>query len=255
MLIAFLLFLNYFTESVPIRFLTTSSPKIGFSVLCYNVKCSDSNYNENQINIADEIIGKSPDLVFLCEFNKSVSRCLDSLVINKGQYYSFYRSGMNSIFYSKHEIVQTCPINTGTSNGKYTLNNQIRLNIAGDTITFVGCHLSSSRKDFWEGRKKRKQEVDSIYKVIQCDPYPVIVMGDLNDFSGSYTINKLKEAGLKDSWWEGGYGYGTTFHAGLLRLRLDHILFDYKGLDLVEANVINNDLSDHNALMAKFNIK
>ena len=83
---------------------------------------------------------------------------------------------------------------------------------------------------------------------------PLIVMGDMNDVSGSTPINRIKKAGLKDAWWEGGCGYGATFHGKGLRLRIDHILYDYKGLELVGVKVIGNDLSDHNALIARFRI-
>ena len=139
--------------------------------------------------------------------------------------------------------------------GKYARNNIIHIFLPKDTLSIVGCHLSSSRKDFLEGLRHRKQESDSIYKSVIKENHPIIVMGDMNDISGSYTINHLKDAGLKDAWWEGGCGYGATYHDGWLRLRVDHVLFDNKRLELREVKVIDNDLSDHNALIARFNFK
>ena len=97
--------------------------------------------------------------------------------------------------------------------------------------------------------------MDSIYKVCINEIRPLIVMGDFNDVSGTYPINRLKEAGLKDAWWEAGKGYGTTFHEGWLKLRIDHILYDYEKIKLVGVKVMDNNLSDHNALMATFRIK
>ena len=51
-LLIFLLTINYITETIPYRFNFICSSKSDFSVMCYNVKCSDSHYKENQIEIA-----------------------------------------------------------------------------------------------------------------------------------------------------------------------------------------------------------
>lgn len=80
-------------------------------------------------------------------------------------------------------------------------------------------------------------------------------MGDLNDISGSYAIRRIQKAGLADAWWEGGCGYGSTFHDGLIRLRIDHILYPKGKLELKGISIIDNDMSDHNALVAGFDIK
>ena len=252
---AVLLVLNYVTESIPIRFVSDAPSHSDFSVMCYNVKCSDEDYQENQSDIANEIIAESPDVVFLCEFNRSVSKGLDSLMREWGRYKSYYKSGTNCIFYSKYDIDSIAGIDTETSSGKKALNNRVHVTTMNGMVTIVGCHLSSSRKDFWSGKKNRAKEVDSIYQGIKEETYPVIMMGDMNDVSGSYAINRLKEAGLKDAWWEGGCGYGATFHGKGLRLRIDHILYDYEGIELTGVKVIDSDLSDHNALIARFRIK
>ncbi len=253
-LFALLLVVNYITETVPslISFVTT--PESDFSVLCYNVRCSDEAYQTNQIGIANELLAKLPDIIFLCEFNRSVSKRLDSIMIKQGGYKSFYRSGANCIFYSKYDIDSIAGIDTGTSNGKKALNNMVHVITPKGIVSIVGCHLSSSRKNLWDGRMNRKREADSIYQIIVDEERPAIVMGDLNDLSCSRPVKRIEEAGLKDAWWEGGYGYGATYHDGWLRLRVDHILYDSKGLELVDVKVIDNDLSDHNALMAKFKI-
>lgn len=254
-LMAVMLFMNYATESIPVRFSSSISADSEFSVLCYNVKCSDVGYRENQIDIANMIIKESPDVVYLCEFNRSVSKGLDSLMINQGGYKSIYKKGANCIFYSKYDLDSIIGINTGTSCGKKALNNLVYAKIPQGLITFIGCHFSSSGAGIVASYRGRKEEADSIYKVCMKEARPLIVLGDMNDISGSYPINRIKEAGLKDAWWEGGRGYGATFQAGLLKLRIDHILYDYEGLELVEVKVIDNDLSDHNALMARFKIR
>lgn len=78
-------------------------------------------------------------------------------------------------------------------------------------------------------------------------------MGDMNDFNCSAPLDTLMSCGLKDSWWEGGNGYGSTFHSGWMRLRIDYILHS-KELKLENVKVIDTDLSDHNPLVAGFSI-
>ena len=85
---AVLFFMNYATESIPVHFSSSITAHSDFSVLCYNVKCSGVDYLENQIEIANMIIKESPDVVYLCEFNRSVSKGLDSLMVNQGGYKS-----------------------------------------------------------------------------------------------------------------------------------------------------------------------
>ena len=250
-----LLFLNYVPETIPFRISPSISSKSDFSVLCYNVKCSDQNYKENQIGIANEIMTESPDIVFLCEFKRPVSNFLDSLMTQRGGYKGYYKSGTNCIFYSRYDIDSIVGIDTGTSSGNNALNNMVHVMLPKGKVTIVGCHLSSSRKDFWGGKNNRAQETDSIYQCIIGENWPVIVFGDMNDVSGSYAINRLKEAGLKDAWWEKGCGYGATFHGNGLLLRIDHVMFDEEKLQLTSVKVIESDYSDHNAVVARFSIK
>ena len=222
------------------------------SVMCYNVKCSDSLYKENQIEIAKLILRESPDIVFLCEFHRSKSKKLDSIMRQSGEYKQYYRSKSNCVFYSKYEIDSIKGIETHTSKGKSAKNNIVHVFYPKGIVTIVGCHLSSSRKDIIGGFRNRALEADSIYNALTDVKNPIIVMGDLNDVSGSYTISRIKDLGLSDAWWESGLGYGSTFHCGWLRLRLDHILYDKSRIKLNKIKVLESDLSDHNALMANF---
>ena len=79
-------------------------------------------------------------------------------------------------------------------------------------------------------------------------------MGDFNDVYGSPVMDFFEDAGLKNAWWEGGFGYGATFH-NPLPYRIDHILYsnylNLKGIKKISAE----GLSDHDALVADFEIK
>jgi endonuclease/exonuclease/phosphatase (EEP) superfamily protein YafD len=78
-------------------------------------------------------------------------------------------------------------------------------------------------------------------------------MGDMNDFNVSAPMDSLKDAGMKNAWWEGGFGYGATYHEGWLRLRIDHIYYNDK-LRLKDVKVVKTDLSVHNILIADFSV-
>lgn len=248
--------LNYLTELFAFNLHAKDKDcQSDFSIMCYNVKCSDSHYKDNQIEIAKQILNESPDVVFLCEFHRSKSKGLDSIMRQSGEYKHYYRSMSNCIFYSKYEIDCIKGIETQTSKGKSAKNNIVHVFHPKGIVTIVGCHLSSSRKDIIGGYRNRVTETDSIYKALCDEKSPIIVMGDLNDVSGSYTLSRIKDIELADAWWEGGLGYGSTFHNKWLRLRLDHILYKDSKLDLQYVKVIDSDLSDHNALVAGFTFR
>ena len=101
------------------------------------------------------------------------------------------------------------------------------------------------------GYKVRAIEADAIYELACQEKMPFVVMGDMNDISGSYVIRKIQLAGLSDAWWQAGWGYGATFHDKGMRWRLDHILYNKK-LRLCEIKNVDTGLSDHNSLVGCF---
>ncbi len=145
-------------------------------------------------------------------------------------------------------------------------------------ITLFSCHLRSSAystarrtmddsaswvdglplyfDNYKIGKKIRNYETDNfrIYlDSLNLVSKPVIIAGDFNDWSGSYCLETLKYGVLKDAWWEGGLGFGTTYDAWHLRLRLDHILFN-SFFELKRVQVVKSELSDHNPLVADFKL-
>lgn len=247
------LIINVLTETFPLRFTTMSeNDSSEVTVFAYNVHGSGKDYDEKQEDIARLILSESPDVAFLCEFPLYKNFRLDSILTKENGYTQYYQSGTNCVFYSKYAIDSIIGIYSPASNNKYSLNNKVHVFMEHDTLTIVGCHLSSSNHHIQEGYNRRRMEADAIYACIMDEHHPVIVMGDMNDISGSYAIHRIKKAGLEDAWWKGGLGYGTTFHKGGLRLRLDHVLYDKDYLALRHVKVIDSDLSDHNALVVRF---
>lgn len=95
---------------------------------------------------------------------------------------------------------------------------------------------------------------DSIPKSVPC-----IVMGDMNDVSGSPALDAFAAAGLEDAWWRGGLGFGPTIF-NPVPFRIDHIMYSPSDLRLVRVRRIKsrglglhgNRLSDHDGLVAFF---
>lgn len=70
---------------------------------------------------------------------------------------------------------------------------------------------------------------------------------------GSPCMKVFAEAGLRDAWWESGLGYGATIHEPL-PYRIDHLMYG-NGLKLKGIEkVCSKGLSDHDALVAEFEI-
>ena len=112
-------------------------------------------------------------------------------------------------------------------------------------------------RNYKVGKRIRDYQARNVRRFIdeaRAEGKTVVLAGDLNDWCGSTTLNTLMGEGenaLKDAWWEGGNGFGFTYHGWHLRLRLDHILYS-DGLELQDVKVIDSDLSDHRPLKASF---
>ena len=97
----------------------------------------------------------------------------------------------------------------------------------------------------------RREQAELIVRDLTDDP--CIVMGDMNDVCGSPCMRVFEKAGLKDAWWESGFGYGATIHEPL-PYRIDHLMYG-NGLKLKGIEkVCSKGLSDHDALVAEFEI-
>lgn len=145
------------------------------------------------------------------------------------------------------------------------------------TINIITCHLHSNSYsvarrrmeegsrwiDGWDdyyrrivfGYKVREIEANLIRQELDSqEEAPTLILGDLNDLSGSYALKTIQGDRLKDAWWEGGLGAGFTYEGFHLLLRLDHILFspDFQ----LEKVFVDNSVkfSDHYPLRARFKL-
>ena len=146
----------------------------------------------------------------------------------------------------------------------------------GKWITVFNCHLRSSAystarrsmnaDDSWisglrlyynnyrVGKIIRDFEADNMRIVLDSLAsvgQPVILAGDFNDLGGIYCMQAIEGDSFEDAWWNRGYGYGATFDAWHLKLRIDHILYDHH-FDLQKVCIGQSGFSDHKSLVADF---
>jgi len=236
------------------------------TVLTWNVHCADSASVGRQREIAELIIRQQSDFVLLNEYNQDKCSCLDSILKSHYPYTEeiHSRARCGDIFYSKYELYNSGNVYV-PGWGNYVNTIQSTICIGSDSIQIFGVHMASNNKEdslgtkgsiidcYRHAQESRCYEAHWIKETIKKYQLPSIVMGDFNDFSFSAPCDSLKVIGMKDSWWEGGFGYGTTFHDGWMRLRIDHI-FHSPDLKLCGVEIIDTDLSDHNPVVARFKI-
>lgn len=236
-------------------------------VMTWNIRCSRGADNMRQREIVEVILKEDADFVQLNEFALDSCLVIDSLL---SKLYPFRnvanaRKKAGDVFYSKNQLFESGKLRK-VYNSIYS-----KLLINKDSLFIIGCHLLGNNREgqieiddadslrrvrtFWShyrnAREKRKEKARILKKAILESALPMIVMGDMNDFSASAPMDSLKDAGLKNAWWERGLGYGATYHEGWLRLRIDHIYYNDK-LRLEGVKVVKTDLSDHNILIADF---
>ena len=243
-------------------------------VMTWNVHCPNGADSKRQRKIAELILKEDADFVLLNEYQQDSCQVMDSLLQVRYPFTEECRSHRRSgdIFYSKREMTNSGYVGK-TIKGKRRMIKTIKATIAigSDSVQIFGLHLASNHYDGSSieeelqndttsyDRYKNAQQLRSTHvhwtKVAALkSALPVIIMGDMNDFNRSAPLDTFTTNGFKDSWWEGGNGYGHTFHAGWMQLRIDHILHSDE-LKLKSIKVIDTDLSDHNPVVACFSTK
>ena len=230
--------------------------------MTFNVNSPGTDFEKKKSEIIAQIEAEDPDFLYLPELGTAGNEVHERLkaVYPYTNATVHLRDDGVEPFYSKWPIDTIIDLSNPHA---YHSIYRIQVSKEIDTIAIYCCHLSSNLLDFspnkWDalqkGYEERAQEADILYDALTHEKYPAIVMGDMNDISGSYTLGRIESAGLTDAWWKGGFGYGTTYHDHGLRLRLDHILYDEERLTLSDVKVIDTDASDHNALVGGFRIE
>ena len=98
----------------------------------------------------------------------------------------------------------------------------------------------------------RARQVKKVKKHVEKSPYPVILGGDFNDPSISFTYQQISEL-LKDAFVEKGLGMGVSYGGPIPFLRIDNIFVSDK-IDVMSFKKLDDKFSDHFAVKAKLDI-
>lgn len=109
--------------------------------------------------------------------------------------------------------------------------------------------LASLKKGFIQ----HKKEMDQINRFIQNSPYPILVMGDLNETPYGYAYGTIRER-LKNGFEEAGNGFGFTLNRSPFMVRIDNQFFSehFKILDF--ETLRNIKYSDHFPIKGTYQI-
>lgn len=273
-------FLGYFFRPFGSGETAGESPG-NISLMSYNLQGFRIPYQKNttQEEIADFINRENPDIICLQEFytNDKVTEELFASLLDRYRYRSVFYSvkRKNSSYgvatFSRYPIKMTLEIPF-----EHTANAAIYtdIDVNGKIVRVYNVHLQSIKLNInrlLSGKNRRIDEieevssrlktafvkragqVDIMAKHIDVSPYPVIICGDFNDTSMSYTYNKIKGDRL-DTFCEAGKGMPSTYRLSIVPFfRIDYILHD-KTMKSLTYSVHKIDCSDHYPISSVINV-
>lgn len=246
---------------------------------------------EQPREMADFILAQEADIVVLQECDKDSCGSLLDMLAERYDYQRTMMGKFTNVMLSrfplreKSELVLKKEAEVFDEHKEIALIDSIRglharkqvmfvnADVKGHMVKIIGCHFASNKLYALAGDSNRERAESFLSNMRlggaqrEIEAYcvrdtvdscrnvgmPAIVCGDLNDFCGSKTLRILQKDGvLKDCWWERGCGLGLTFHShGWMHFRLDHILHT-EGLKCTSVKVVKQNLSDHDALVTRF---
>ena len=193
--------------------------------------------------------------------NKKLRKKLDKIYpYNLGSVYNGNELYLETYVFSRY------PICNVKQYGNYYIY-EVDINFSYNfTMKLIACHLESNQSNsslrngegfinnIKKGYETRNKEAKMICDSLSQYQGPLIIAGDLNDISGSNTLNTLqKELDLSDAWWKSGFGYGATSFSKNLYFRLDHILFSHH-FKSTSIEITKVDFSDHYPIVTNLEI-
>lgn len=109
--------------------------------------------------------------------------------------------------------------------------------------------LASLKKGFIQ----HKKEMDQINRFIQKSPYPILVMGDLNETPYGYAYGTIRER-LKNAFEEAGNGFGFTLNRSPYLVRIDNQFFSEQFQILQFETLRNIKYTDHFPVKGSYQI-
>ena len=222
-------------------------------IMTYNVgrmAASPKGMNSSQTlsKICEFAAREAPDVLCLQEFytgdTSAVSRILKYLPYRCHYFYGAGKNFSGNITFSRYPIVDKGVI-TFKDTHNLCLWSDVRINDV--TVRLYNCHLQSNRLSFTNTIRRmakkgqftdevknvherlahsniqRGEQVGAIRDHIKSSTIPTMVCGDFNDTPMSYTYHTLA-SDHKDSFADGGNGFGSTYSVLWPLLRIDYIL-------------------------------
>ena len=90
---------------------------------------------------------------------------------------------------------------------------------------------------------KRSEQVVIIKDHAAKCPYPYIISGDFNDTPSSFAVNQMAK-GLKNAFYEKGFGFGRTYNGDFPNYQIDYIMTSPQ-FDIINYQITEKKLSDH----------
>lgn len=302
---------NWYTECIPLRWSVgekddrlREGEKGNFKILTYNIFTASEYFTsvrENPIELSEFLKAQGADVIVFEEYYGDRCIALRKLLEDVYPYMEYQRFHCSQAVYSKYPLSNWNEMVVNLEDNAldeyrfrrakqlddlrrmqpYRYNASVTVNLPGDSIRLVTCHLASTNFDQSRmivgdslslGEKIKvyakclaagflEREVEAEYVMKEVKEYrskgvKTIVLGDMNSVPGSQTLRILKRGGLlKNAWWEKGSGLGLTFHEHkVMHFRLDHI-FHTEDLEIKNIRVIDADYSDHKPVVADFQLK
>lgn len=258
-----------------------------FSIMSYNVsffnkqktfskEYYDPEHNIKALQIREWLSYNSTDIMCLQEFFDDKN----SLFLNNIEYLLKIRNYEQHFLYEqKHDngirggliILSKYPIiNKGQvffSKNGYNGAIYTDVKIDNDTIRIVNAHLESMQlstkrnkpkelvHSLKRGILKHNSQTKLLLEFLEKSQYEVILCCDLNEPPYSYAYHKINSL-LKNSFEEGGKGFGFTYNGNLLKfIRIDN-QFHSENIDLQSFKTVNDfEASKHFPLIGSYSIK
>lgn len=216
---------------------------------------------------------KIPDVICFQEITTNNRKTLQSILDLP---YFYQHTSLNTCIFSKYPITDSGSIVFSKS---YNSAVWVDIEINGKKIRVFDFHLqSNSVKNLTEktlsseelqARKKyssirkifsrikhatdlRVNQAKQVKALIRKSPYPVLVCGDMNDTAQSYVYATISD-GLKDSFKESAFGFGSTYNGKLPFLRIDYI-FTSEEMSVLSHKVERVIFSDHNPVFSTISL-
>ena len=272
-LLILVIFLNWKYEVVAVNCFAENKSEQTFKVMTWNIDGSSPVILDNISKISEKILKENADVVFIAEDYYGCCDSLDALLKATYPYSTHIVCNDSHYFYSKYPLSQSKWIGREIDSISSII--QCTMMMDGHRINLFGCHLSSNNCssnnqslrpnqisnifDFWTYIKNveaaselRKLEAKLIVDSLHME-YPTMILGDMNDVSGSPALRIFENVGMINAWWQSGCGYGATIH-NPIPFRIDHILYNKKMRLHSIRKIRANGLSDHDALVAVLGI-